>query len=276
MRLLHFIQYQFRLQFFRKRWFLPIPLLFFLTYRAYNYFTQPGIINLLKPTNAWDLLFLIFGNRYNIYFAIGLLYLYLVCDLLPETDLGQLVLIRLQSRKAWWAGKTLTLLILTLIYVLGSAILLSILAGLFLPWQSVYSEQAQYMPESINLPMNFFRAIQPPAPIIFLSQELTLLILGLFGFGMVILVVNQIMKRYYYGLLAGCVILFFSMVSIELSGPPPWAAWLPGYHLTYLAMIPIRTTPLLSSYLYWAIWISIFWIVGFIISLNQDHSSTLE
>lgn len=273
---LSFLKYQLRWQLLRKRWLLPIPLLLFLAYRSFNYLTQPGLAGQLEPTNAWDMLFLIFGNRYNVYFALGLLYLYLVCDLLPEPTMGQLVLLRLGSRKAWWAGKTLTLFILTLVYGLGSAGLLAGMASLVLPWQPGYSQQAQFMPETVNLPMNFFRGIQPPSPLVFLSQELALLILGLFGFGLVMLVVNQFTKRYYFGLLAGCVALFAGMVSIELSGPPAWAAWLPGYHLTYLAMIPVRTTPLWQSFVYWAVWIAFFWFAGFMISRKQDHSSSQE
>ncbi len=274
MRFLSFISYQLRWQLLRKRWLLPIPLLLFLAYRGFNYLTQPGVAGPMQPTNAWDLLFLTFGNRFNIYFAIGLLYLYLVCDLLPEPNLGQLVLLRLRSRKTWWIGKTLTLLLLTLIYVLGSVAVLFGLARLALPWQSGYSQQAQFMPDSVNLPMNFFRGIQPPSPLAFLSQELALLTIGMFVFGLVMLVINQLTKHYYFGLLAGCLVLFSSLVSIELSGPPPWAAWLPGYHLTYLAMIPVRIIPLGYSFLYWAIWIMAFWLVGFVISRRQDHLSS--
>jgi hypothetical protein len=276
MRFLSFVCYQLRRQIFRKRWFLPLPILLFLAYRGLNYLTMPGLTSPLQSTNAWDLLFLTFGNRYNIYFALGLLYLYLVCDLLPEPSLGQLVLLRLRSRNAWWAGKTLTLLLLTLLYVLGSAVVLAGLAGLALPWQADYSQQAKSMPDSVNLPMNFFQGVHPPSPLTFLSQELALLALGLFGFGLVMLVVNQFTKRYYFGLLAGCVVLLSSLVSIQLSGPPSWAAWLPGYHLTYLATLPVRTTPLEYSFLYWAIWIVVFWLVGFMISRTQDHSSSME
>jgi hypothetical protein len=267
------LKYQLRWQLLRKRWLLPIPLLLFLAYRSFNYLTQPGLAGPLQPTNTWDILFLIFGNRYNVYFALGLLYLYLVCDLLPERAMGQLVLLRLGSRKTWWAGKTLTLLFLTLIYVLGSAVLLVGLASLFLPWQPGYSLQAQFMPDSVNLPMNFFRKLLAPSPWGFLSQELALLALGLFSFGLVMLVVNQFTKRYYFGLLAGCVVLFAGMVSIELSGPPAWATWLPGYHLTYLAMIPVRTMPLWQSFLYWTVWIVFLWFAGFMVSRRQDHSS---
>lgn len=273
MRFLSFLMYQLRWQLLRNRWLLPIPLLLFLAYRGFNYLTGTGMGLPTQPTNAWDLLFLTFGNRFNVYFALGLLYLYLACDLLPEPNLGQLVLLRLRSRKAWWAGKVTTLLLLTLVYVLGSALILAALAGLALPWEAGYSQQAQLMPETVNLPMEFFRRFQPPAPPIFLVQELALLALGLFAFGLVMMVVNQLTGRYYFGLLAGCVALFGGMVSIYLSGPPPWAAWLPGYHLTYLGMLPNRTFPLAYSFVYWAAWVAVLGLAGMVISRRQDHAA---
>ena len=46
--------------------------------------------------------FIALGNYTNVYLAIGLLYVYLVCDLLPEPSLGQMLLFRLGSRRQWW------------------------------------------------------------------------------------------------------------------------------------------------------------------------------
>ena len=275
-RLLSFMNYQLRWQLRRKRWLLPIPLLLFLAYRSINYLTIPGAGGAMQATNTWDVLFLVFGNRWTVYFALGLLYLYLVCDLLPEPNLGQLVLIRLRSRKAWWIGKLLTLLILTMVYVLVSVVILAACGAAVLPFEVGYSNQARFMPETVNLPMQFFRGIQPPLPWVFLAQELALLSLGLFAFGLVMMVVNQVTRRFYFGLLAGCLVLFGGLVSISLSGPPVWAAWLPGAHLTYFASIPNRTIPLEYSFLYWGVWIVIFGLVGLAISRRQDHRAALD
>lgn len=274
---LSFVGYQLRWQLFRKRWLLPIPLVTFLAYRGINYLTKSSIYtSAMQPTNAWDLLLLTFGNRFNIYFVFGLLFLYLVSDLLPETDLGQLVLFRLGSRTYWWVGKALTLLILTLVFVLGSAGLLAGFASLALPWEAGYSQQATAQPESINLPMNYYAPAPLAPPFIFFSQELALLILGLFCFGLLMLVVNQLTGRYYCGLLAGGVIVFASLISTYLSGPPPWTKWLPGSHLTYLALVPVRTIPLWQSYVYWLAWILIFGGIGLVISRRQDYSASKE
>lgn len=272
---LSFVGYQLRWQLLRKRWLLPIPLVMFLAYRGINYLTQSSIYTPeMVGVNAWDLLLLTFGNRLNVYFVFGLLFLYLVSDLLPETNLGQLVLFRLKSRTAWWLGKTLTLLILTLVLVLGSAGLLTGFASLALPWEAGYSQQATLRPESVNLPMGYYTTEPLAPPFVFLSQELALLVLGLFAFGLLMLVVNQLTGRYYYGLLAGGVVLFGSLVSTYLSGPPPWVKWLPGTHLTYLAMLPVRRIPLWHSFVYWVVWILVFWLVGLFISRRQDHSAS--
>jgi hypothetical protein len=270
-----FVGFQLRWQLLRKRWLLPIPLVMFLAYRGINYLTAAGTISsVTNSVNAWDLLLVTFGNRFNIYFVLGLLFLYLVSDLLPETNLGQLMLFRLKSRTAWWLGKTLTLLILTLVFVLGSAGLLAGFASLALPWEAGYSHQTTLRPESVNLPMRQYDPSPLPPPFVFLSQELVLLALGLFAFGLLMLVVNQWTGRYYFGLLAGSGVLFGSYVSTVLSGPPSWTKWLPGTHLTYLAMLPIRRVPLFYSFLYWAVWILIFWLVGLFISRRQDYSAS--
>jgi hypothetical protein len=272
---LSFVGYQLRWQLLRKRWLLPIPLVMFLAYRGINYLTLSGdLMPEMQAVNAWDLLLVTFGNKFNIYFVFGLLFLYLVSDLLPETDLGQLMLFRLKSRTAWWLGKTLTLLILTLIFVLGSAGLLAGFASLALPWEAGYSQQATAFPFSVNLPMMYSDSELLAPPFVFLSQELALLALGLFAFGLLMLVVNQLTGRYYYGLLSGGVILFASYVGTALSGPPPWAKWLPGSHLTYLSILPVRFFPLWYSFVYWAVWILIFWLVGFFISRRQDLSAS--
>ena len=274
---LSFVGYQLRWQLLRKRWLLPIPLVMFLAYRGINYLTAAGTLpSVISSVNVWDLLLVTFGNKFNVYFVFGLLFLYLVSELLPETDLGQLMLFRLKSRTAWWLGKTLTLFILTLVFVLGSAGLLAGLASMALPWEAGYSQQATLRPDSVNLPASYYTTEPLAPPFVFLSQELILLALGLFAFGLLMLVVNQLTGRYYYGMLSGGVVLFASYMGTGLSGPPPWAKWLPGSHLTYLSILPVRTIPLWHSFVYWAAWILVFWLVGFVISRRKDYSSSQE
>jgi hypothetical protein len=135
MRFLHFLTFQLRLYLVRKRWLLPLPLIAFIAYRSAHAVLalSQGSFGPARP-NAWDLLFIALGNYTNIYLAIGLLYIFLVCDLLPEPSLGQMLLFRLGSRRQWWWGKTLTLLLATLVYLLGITSLLALFATVILPW----------------------------------------------------------------------------------------------------------------------------------------------
>lgn len=273
--LMPFLQVQFNQMLWRKRWLLPLPLLGFIAYRCTNAIQVSSRFNPLAP-NAWDLLFTAFGNRFNVYLAIGLLFLYLVCDLLPEGALGQQVLLRLGSRKTWWLGKVLTLLGLTLVYVFGSAGLLAIMASLAFPWQAGYSAAAMANPDQVGLPMSFFRAIQPGPPWQVLGAYLLLLILGLFCLGLLMMVVTQLTRRYFFGLLAGCLALASGYIGLFLSAPPVWSLILMSEHFTYMGQFPLRNVPLGYSILYWAVWIALLAAGGLLISRRQDHLANPE
>lgn len=275
MRLLRYISYQLSWQLKRCRWLFPFGLLLFLSYRAFNYLTSPeSYVNL--SVNAWDLMFVVFGNPFYVYFAIGLLFIYLVSDLLPEGKLGQLMLIRLRSRSQWWYGKVITLFILTLIYVVGFASLTGVIAQVSLPGSAEYSEQAQAFPESVNLSIQFFRKIQPPKPFLMILEELSLLFLGLFSFGLLMLIANLLLKKYYYGLIITFGILLGSYLGGMISGQPGWSKLLPSAHFTYITTQPIRQVPYLLSIVYWLVWIILAVLSGFILSKRQNHYALSE
>ncbi len=277
MRFFHFLTFQLRLYLLRKRWLLPLPLIAFIAYRSANAVLalSQGSFGPAQP-NAWDLLFVALGNFTNVYLAIGLLYIYLVCDLLPEPSLGQMLLFRLGSRRQWWLGKVLTLLLATLVYLMGITALLALIATLILPWEPNYSSSAQWMPESVNLPMDFFRKVQPVPPLQHLLQELVLLALGLFFIGLVMMVVIQLSRRYFLGLLTGCLLLAGSFMSLFLNGPPSWWIYTPGAHLTYIGLYPLRMIPLSSSIFYWFIGITLAFVIGWVISRRQNHLAAKE
>ena len=223
MAFLNFLSFQLRWYLLRKRWLLSLPLIAFIAYRSANatLALSRGQFGFGQP-NAWDLLFIALGNYTNIYLAIGLLYLYLVCDLLPEPNLGQMMLFRLKSRRAWWLSKLTTLIIATFVYILGITALLAMIARLILPWEAGYSTAAQQIPESVNLPMDFFRKVQPGPPLAHLAQEILLVILGLTFIGLMMMIVTQITGRYFLGLLAGILLLAGSFVTTFVNGPPGW------------------------------------------------------
>ena len=201
MSFLSFLGYQLHWQLLRKRWLLPIPLVMFLAYRGINYLTRSGdFLPEMLAVNVWDLLFVTFGNKFNVYFVFALLFLYLVSDLLPETNLGQLVLFRLKSRKAWWLGKTLT----TARSHAGLCVGLcrfsdqSCQPGAA-PGKRVIPNRPRSGLTASIYPASYYTTGPLAPPFVFLSQELALLALGLFTFGLLMLVVNQLTGRYYYG-----------------------------------------------------------------------------
>ncbi len=277
MAFLHFLSFQLRWYLLRRRWLLALPLLAFITYRSANAVLalSRGPFGVAQP-NAWDLLFIVLGNTTNIYLAIGLLYLYLVCDLLPEPNLGQMMLFRLGSRRAWWLGKLATLIVATLTYILGITVLLALIATLILPWDAGYSTAARQLPESVNLPMDFFHKLQPGPPLAHLAQEILLVILGLAFIGLVMMIVTQLTRRYFLGLLAGFLLLAGSFMTMFLNGPPGWWVYTMGAHLTYIGLFPLRTIPVVYSILYWLAGISLAAAAGFAISRRQDHLAIQE
>lgn len=235
------------------------------------------VLNPPASLNAWDMLFVVFGNVFNVYFAICLLFMYLVSDLSPENDLGQQMLVRLKSRRLWWIGKTVTLLCLVLIYLVITVMVVGIVAGITLPWGTEYSQQAQTSPESLNLSMRFFRVEQPPAgPLGFLLIELAMVGLGLFSFGMVMLIINQLTGKYYIGLITIFALIMLSYSAGFLNGPPVWTNYLPGRHLSFIDSMPVRRVPFEYSFLYWGIWILIIWTLGLFISRRHNHYALSE
>ncbi len=90
MRFLAFLRLQFQMLVVRWRWLLPLPVMAFLGYLMINtlkvnllpaFLAQPG----QEPVvNAWDALFIAFGNAYYMIFVIANLFLILVCDSLPS------------------------------------------------------------------------------------------------------------------------------------------------------------------------------------------------
>lgn len=277
MRFFHFLTFQLRLYLVRKRWLLPLPLIAFIAYRSANAVLalSQGGFGPARP-NAWDLLFIALGNYTNVYLAIGLLYVYLVCDLLPEPSLGQMLLFRLGSRRQWWLGKVATLLLATLVYLLGITFLLVLISSAILPWEPGYSSAAQRMPETVNLPMDFFRKVQPGPPLAHLAQELVLLALGLFLIGLVMMLVIQISGRYFVGLLAGVLLLTASFMTLFLNGPPAWWIYTPGAHMTYIGLYPLRMIPISYSILYWSVGIALSFAAGWDLSRRQNHLAIRE
>jgi len=271
MRFLSFVSYKLRSQLLRWRWLLPIPLFFFLIYRAHNYLQH--LLANGSLVNWWDMLLIVTGNFQYLYFGTALLFVYLVSDLLPESNNGQLVVLRLRSRTKWWLGKLWTLALLATIYLLVLHLLVGGAAALTLPVEPGFSPQAQQNPMSVNLDFSRNPSVSPA---LYLLKNAGLMFMGFVTFGLLMMVVNQLTGKYYYGLLTGIIVLFGSMVGFMLSGLPAWAKWLPGWHLSYINVMPVRTVPTNQSFAYWGVLIIVLYLIGAHISRRQDLSAAQD
>lgn len=253
-RFLAFLGFQLRMYLLRARWLLILPVAGFLAYRGFNAvisFDQSAIGG--NAPNMWDLIFIALGNYQNIYLAIGLLFVFLISDLIPDPSLGQVMLLRLGSRKQWWRGKVLLLAFSSILLVLTIALFLCLFAMLTLPVQAGYSTLAQSLPDTIGLPIRFFRAITPPPPFVHVLQEILLIILGLFFIGLVVVLVNMRFPRPHAGLAAGVACLIIIYLTCFISGPPWWWKLTPGAHMMYTGVYPLRPVPYPWSLGYWVV-----------------------
>ncbi|MFZ3151155.1 MAG: hypothetical protein WA116_05655 [Anaerolineaceae bacterium] len=262
---------QIRWQLMRKRWYLPVFLGLLLAMRAAMILQGGPNVVITKPANAWDVLFSIFGSTFIVHFAIATAFLYLIGDLLPEPAYGQLTLFRLQSRQLWWSSKILTLICLTLVFVVTLTASILLVGGLTHGWSSSYSELAKVNWYITGFPANLFRNGTPYISVIELFQQtLLLLFLALFTSGLVVLTVDQLTSKSFWGLIAGFAFIFVSFIGNILSGSPDWVKWLPSQHFAYIGGMPVRNLSVLWSYTYWIILIGVLVAIGYIRAVKQD------
>lgn len=269
--------YQIKWQLLRKRWYLPILLGLLLGIRAAMILQGGPNVVVLKPANAWDVLFSVFGNTFIIHFAIATAYLYLIGDLLPEPPYGQLILFRLRSRRFWWRSKIITLFCLTLVFITLLTASIFLVGVLTHGWSTSYSELAHQNWYITGLPADLFKDGNPyinPAELF--AQTIFLLFLALFTSGLVVLIVDQLFSKSFWGLIAGFAFVFVSFIGNILSGPPSWVKWLPSQHFAYLGGMPIRTIPFLTSVLYWIVAIIILVGFGYFRTIKQDIFSNSQ
>jgi hypothetical protein len=210
--------------------------------------------NFSMSGNAWDALFSVFGNSNIIFFVITLLFLYLVSDLMLETELDEAILLRLGSRRLWWLGKTLTLGLAVLSYAVIIVGIVGAVASFVLPWRSAWSKGA------LQFPLEFYVApaalAMPPACAF--GQLLLLLILGWFCLGLLVMVVTQF--SHHYALRAGV--------------PPPYSYLFIHQHLLfnlhYLREASSAPPSVVASVFYWLGWMVLLLALGYRLGLRQD------
>ncbi|GIW00914.1 MAG: hypothetical protein KatS3mg058_2317 [Roseiflexus sp.] len=126
---------------FTKRWLLIIPVVavvaYFTTMTLHHH--KDGSIYTI---NVWDALLNTFGNPNNIFYCFNPIFLYFVSDFLPESTIGESMLLRLGSRRIWWAGKVIGLSIAAFIYILLLVLGSFVLFGSTFQWSDGWSSFA--------------------------------------------------------------------------------------------------------------------------------------
>ncbi len=273
-----FLQIQLQLLIVRWRWLLLLPAMGFLAYLLSNaiiiriqpaFMSQAGSIN---GVNAWDALFTGFGNAYYMTFVIANLFLFLVCDSLPEPAIGQLAVFRLGSRKSWWAGKSLSILVAAFLYTLVGMILLLGLTSIKLGFNWQWSDFGKGG-DTILVPISLLRNATP------LSVALVLFgmdVLGFWALGMLMQVVTLIFHRYLLGYLAALIVLIGSMgVSSSLVNVPDLLKILPVTRNLIMTFFPYpwREVAMGWSYAYWGICLTVLLLTGYFLSRRQSYYS---
>jgi hypothetical protein len=273
MRIKAFIQYQFFQYILRWRWLLPIPVGLLLGYWANNIILvlNPNLNIFARPEgNALEAFIWAFGKPEIVYFVATALFIYLVSDFLPEKTFGQWALLRLQSRAAWWFSKVFLVFLSTIAY---SALLFTSFFSIVFPQ---YPFSANWSPVGLN---NFGIAIgyslKNNGPVQGVLWIGTLLLLGWFAIGLLILTINQLTQRSWAGFLVAALIVITAELGALSGGPIGGEDWQSYFliqnHLEYTPLwAPVRMVPESASILFWCVWILVCSIIGFISSKRRD------
>lgn len=274
-----FTRYQIQSQIQRNRWLFPIVSGLLNGLRNATILQGDPALHIMKPANVWDVIFSTLGSTYFVHLVILTTFLYLIGDLLPEKSYGQLSLFRLKSRRQWWLSKILTLLTLTVVYMVLFIAPIVLVGGLSHGWSLDYSEQTFFNRFMSGVPANLFAAGTEEAyitPLDLFAQTLLLIFLALFTCGLFATVITLFTSRSLFGLIGGFSFVFVSLIGNSLSGPPSWVKFLPSHHVAYLGSLPVRTIPVPTSVLYWMIWICLLISLGFFRSLKQNIFSVAK
>ncbi len=167
----------------RPRWLLPLPVTAFLAYLsagrlrvdASNVGLGTGVFN------QWDLLFHVFGNPYYVLYVLTPLFIYLAADQAADRRLDSAVLMRVGSRRRWWAAKGLALGAASTVYTLLMFGLCAAIGVAGFGWEPTWSEGIRFFVSVDPYIVPGALLLSPGAAVIYLAG---LLALGWLGLGM--------------------------------------------------------------------------------------------
>ena len=274
MNFMTFLKYQIRFYLLRWRWLLSLPVIGFIAYRSIN------AVNALSamtghPVNAWDATFHAFGSADVVYMVLAVIFLALAGDVLPEPAYGQVMMMRLGSRRLWWIGKVFTLAAATLGYLFINLLTFFLLVNTALPGAKDWSEYSRYDFIAVGLYKDVL-LITPFKTFVYL---LVLLALGLFCLGLISMIVTLAARRNEVGFLAGAGVLLSGYIGTHFAGSVTawWMNLLITHHFELTpGVFPIRNVPIYLSVLYWVIAILGLGFIGLALSRKYDFIAIEE
>lgn len=231
--------------------------------------------NASLSANAWDALLAVLTNGKLMVLVFTPLFCYLASDLLPEPDFGQVILLRIGSRRLWWQGKALALGMMVMSYATINLLVLLAIASIALPWEKGWS------PLSLQ---HFTEAGLPPAifafsPLTVIGIQLILLGLWWFFLGLLVMIAAQRFQRSIIGLLAG-IMINFSFYAIDWHGilPPSVANSLSIERIYIFGRAAqdagMGVVTFYHMLFYWLVWIAVFYVFGLQMSRRYDFFQT--
>lgn len=265
----HFILFQTEQHLFRKRWWLLPPIVLFITYITVSSVLIQAINNSVAA-NCWDALFSIFGNGNILFFVLTPLFLYLVSDMASESRFGEVILLRLGSRRLWWLGKVFTLVLMAIFYIAIIVGMILATISFVLPWERTWSNSATQFPFDSQL----IPEVLSLSPTSAFSQLLLLLLLGWFCLGLLIMVVTQSTGRPILGFTIGILTNFLSLLLWRDSVVSAYEFLFMHQHLLFYSHTFTSRSPLSSSVLasvvYWTVCIVLLFGLGWRLSQKYD------
>lgn len=278
-----YLKFQLRQLMLQKRWLLIFPVMGFIAYLLSNVLTLENYPQVAEvslgfgvsaddalPFNAWDALFIAFGNAEYMTFAIANLFLLLVSNSLPENEFGQLAVYRLASRRQWWLAKSLSMLIAAFTFVITGMLVVLGYGALKLGFEPGWSRFADY---GANILVPFIHKIRITSPLGLGLVVFALCTLGFWALSMLMQVVSLALRKNTWGYLSALLVMIGGLaVSEILINVPDWMKILTPIRNMILTHwpFPFRNAPIWWSFLYWVIFLSLLLWLGWKISQRFD------
>jgi hypothetical protein len=245
--LLNQIVQGFNLHIWKPSWFLAVLSALTCTFLAIS---QVRWLQINEGANAniWDVLFIVFNNRYLILYPFGLLFAFLVAQFSAQDSFGNYTLLRLKNRAYWWIGRVSVTLSAAMLYSLLFTVSIFLLATPSFPWSTQWSLLAQFQ---ATTPSSAFVTpwLIAQTPIHAALYALLLLTLGAFTMGLSVQLGVIFAGYSFIGFAVAAVIIFVSVIVNNYGFTPT----LPNVfiHMHWLLGAHHNSFPLWHSFLYW-------------------------